>query len=141
MDQTIEIPSAANPALGLIEAMKKVRGSAWLGKINGVGRRTLWEWDGDALSAVGADFLLPRYDAELDALLVARYRAEYKGVEHDVKWVKAILDTIEQLDGQLLYNQLSFANEAHETRCGLRDARHKAAAVVATPPDQIAVAR
>jgi hypothetical protein len=88
---------------GLIASMKKVKGAAWLGKINGEGRRTLWEWDGGTLSAVGADFVLPRYDAELDALLVARYNAEYKGVANDAKWVEDILNRIDQLGGELLY--------------------------------------
>jgi hypothetical protein len=93
----------ARRSQGLIAAMKKVRGAAWLGMINGHGRRTLWEWDGSMLSGVGADFVLPRYDAELDALLVARYRAEYQGVDNAAALVEAILDRIEKLGGQLLH--------------------------------------
>ena len=86
-----------------IAAMKKVKGGAWLGRINGNGRQTLWEWDGGALCVAGADFVVPRYDAELDALLVYRYKAEYKGVDDDTKWVKSIFDRIDQLGGELLY--------------------------------------
>jgi hypothetical protein len=54
-------------------------------------------------SAAGADFVLPRYDAELDALLVARYKAEYQGVDRDAAWVETILDRIKRLGGQLLH--------------------------------------
>ena len=102
MGQTMGMPAERLRSHGLIAAMKRVRGAAWLGKINGEGRRTLWEWDGSTLSAAGADFVLPRYDAELDALLAARYKAEYKGIESDASWVEAILGRIERLGGQLL---------------------------------------
>jgi hypothetical protein len=103
MNATTGITADASRSHGLIAAMRKVRGAAWLGKVNGHGRRTLWEWDGGTLSAASADFVLPRYDAELDALLVARYKAEYQGVENDATWVEAILDRIERLGGQLLH--------------------------------------
>jgi len=104
MEQTMEMSADATMrSQGLIASMKKVKGAAWLGKINGEGRRTLWEWDGGTLSAVGADFVLPRYDAELDALLVDRYKAKYKGVANDAKWVEDILNRIAQLGGELLY--------------------------------------
>jgi hypothetical protein len=98
----MEMPANAMEALGLIALVKKANGSAWLGVINGNGRQTLWEWDGGTLSAARADFVLPRYDAELDALLVARYRAECRGPDHDAQWVKTILERICKLGGQLL---------------------------------------
>ena len=103
MNQTMEMPANGLRSYALIATMKKVKGAAWLGKVNGNGRQTLWEWDGGNLSIVGADFVLPQYNAELDAMLVARYKAEYKGVDHDAKWVDAILKRIEQLGGELLY--------------------------------------
>jgi len=103
MKQTMEMPvTNAMRRIVPIASMKKVKGAAWLGKINGQGQRTLWEWDGGTLSAADADFVLPRYDAELDALLVARYKAEYKGVDNDAKCVEAILKRIDQLNGELL---------------------------------------
>ena len=103
MDQTMEMPANALRSYALIASMKKVKGAAWLGRINGNGCQTLWKWDGGQLSAPSADFVLPQYDAELDALLVARYRAEYKGVDNDAKWVETILKRIDQLGGELLY--------------------------------------
>jgi hypothetical protein len=102
MRETMEMPARAGMSQALIASMKRVKGAAWLGKINGKGRQTLWQWDGSALSCAGADFVLPWYDAELDALLVARYKAEYKGVDNDMQWIKTILNRIELLGGQLL---------------------------------------
>ncbi|HTU17867.1 MAG TPA: hypothetical protein VMG10_07360 [Gemmataceae bacterium] len=102
MDRTMEMPANGLRSYAVIASMKKVKGAAWLGRINGEGRQTLWEWDGGKLSTAPADFVLPRYDAELDALLVARYKTEYKGVENDTKWVEAILRRINQLGGELL---------------------------------------
>ena len=101
-NQTMEMPANAM-RYATVASMKKVKGAAWLGRINGQGRKTLWAWDGGTLSTAGADFVLPRYDAELDALLVARYRADYKGVDDDAKWVQTIFDRIDQLGGELLY--------------------------------------
>jgi hypothetical protein len=103
MNSTIDKAPDGRRSHSLVAAMKKVRGSAWLGRVNGHGRRTLWEWDGGMLSAAGADFVLPSYDAELDALLVSRYKAEYQGAANDAAWVEAILDRIERLGGQLLH--------------------------------------
>lgn len=83
-----------------VAMMKKVHGSAWLGKINGNGRRTLWEWKKETV--IDADFVLPRYDAELDALLTLRYKKEYTGVEDDARRIQVILDRIKKINGQLL---------------------------------------
>jgi hypothetical protein len=96
------MPATASSVQGQIACMKRVKGSAWLCKINGWGRRTLWEWDGSAACSTDADFVLPCYDAELDAMLVARYKAEYKGVDDDTRRVLAILLRIDRLGGERL---------------------------------------
>jgi hypothetical protein len=90
------------PHQSLLAVLKKVRGSVWLGKINTTrGLPTIWEWDGGIIGR-GVDFVLPCYDAELDAMLAERYRREYRGVQVDELRVKAILQRIEALGGQVL---------------------------------------
>jgi hypothetical protein len=42
MNSMTDLAAEARGSHGLIAAMRKVRGAAWLGKVNGHGRRTLW---------------------------------------------------------------------------------------------------
>ena len=54
-----ELPADNSPR-GVIAVTKKVKGSAWLGRINlQRGKPALWEWDGGLVLENAADFVLP----------------------------------------------------------------------------------
>jgi hypothetical protein len=85
-----------------VAILRKVSGQAWLGLINRkAGAPFLREWRGERLFEHDADFVLPRYDAELDAMLHQRYRGEYSRAGDRGRLI-AIQERIEWLGGQYL---------------------------------------
>ena len=50
-----------------------------------------------------ASFVLPAYDAELEALIVARHQTPYTGTEDDSKLVGGIFERIERRGGHALF--------------------------------------
>lgn len=91
----------------VIAAMKLAHGQCWLGKINYYNWNDepiiLWEYDGsDPSAGYGADFVLPSYSAELEAMIVARLTGPYEGTRDDMKKIAAIYKKIAELKGETM---------------------------------------
>ena len=88
---------------GIISAMKAERGDAWLGLINRHGeereRLPLWQWDGGLVCNFAADFVVPRYDAKLEQLIVQREAAPYTGSTDDAARLEPIIERVHTLGG------------------------------------------
>jgi hypothetical protein len=81
-------------------------GEAWLGLMNAYSGRkgapTHERWDGELVRNFGADFVIPRFDGELDRLLLERDAAPYEGVRDDSARVGAIIERVHALGGRML---------------------------------------
>jgi hypothetical protein len=111
----------------LIAACAHQWGECWLGNINlyhcrcdlfvgpgpvcaACGKRrhdapVLWQWKGETVLNFGARFAIPRFDLELQDLIVARDNAPYTGTAVDYERVKEIHARIAELGGEtLLWN-------------------------------------
>ena len=95
-------PNVNDAARGLVEAVLREHGSAWLGVVNRSRddrRPWIWAWDGQRVENFGADFVLPACDAELERLLRERDEAPYTGVAEDSRRVEGILSRIGVVGG------------------------------------------
>ena len=90
-------------ARSLIAAVLRDHGSAWLGNVNrgrDDHRPWIWAWDGDqSVENIGADFVMPAHDAELERLLQERHAAPYTGVAEDARRVEGILSRVSAVGG------------------------------------------
>lgn len=90
----------------LIAACAHEWGEVWLGKINlyeqDRGKPALWKWDGELVCNFGADFVVPKYDAELGRLVMERDGAPYTCVADDAERMRAITAHIEKAGGRKL---------------------------------------
>lgn len=90
----------------IICEMQDKHGEAWLGDINRAkeerAESALWKWDGGLVYNFGADFVLPKYDEELDRLIRERESAGYTDAKSDMTRIETIIDRIKVLGGRHL---------------------------------------
>jgi hypothetical protein len=104
-----EVDSAINDASRrVITAMCEEHGEAWLGFINrhDANEQGFWKWDESLVYNFGADFVVPRYDAELAQLVEDRNTPVLGGycMEHNRRTLDLILARLKELGGiQLLW--------------------------------------
>jgi hypothetical protein len=118
-------PDEADPELNdangpVIQAMAAEHdGECWLGRVNlhhGLPEDddddqhepyhadvALWRWSGKPVYNFGASFVLPRYDAELERLILDRDAANYTTTAADYERVTAIHERIVAVGGVLLH--------------------------------------
>jgi hypothetical protein len=89
----------------VIKAMQNEHGEAWLGNINlheyhkGEDEPVIWKWHGGLIRNFAVSFVVPKYDTELEKLIIDRADAEYKGTSEDYGCVNTIMNKIESLGG------------------------------------------
>ena len=93
----------------LIAAIEETHGEAWLGFMERQrkdllmpSKEVMWKWGGDLVYNFGADFVVPRFDQELDNLIKERSDAPYEGVAKDKIWVDKIANRVAAINGHLL---------------------------------------
>lgn len=86
-------------------------GECWLAKVNlyrydpdyeHKRLHPLWKWDGGLVYNFGSSFVLPRYDAEFERLLVERNTAEYTTTTEDYRRIQAIYKRAEEVGAEIL---------------------------------------
>ena len=83
----------------VVSAMQETYGEAWLGLVNPIKDRDLLvKWDGELVCNFQADFVLPKYDGELCALITSRVLEFPKTLEQ----IKIINNRIRALNGEVL---------------------------------------
>lgn len=91
----------------MVHAYKNQFGEAWLGLITlrkEVPTAVLWKWDGEeTVLNFSCSFVVPRYDEELERLILARFNTPYEGTRLDSILVDGIIDRIVELGGHLLH--------------------------------------
>lgn len=90
----------------LIVAMHFEHGDVWLGystlprfPVDKDKDVVMWEWDGKFVYNFNAQFVIPKYDKELDNLIHDRHNETYTGTVRDSKWVDAIQNRIFAIGG------------------------------------------
>jgi hypothetical protein len=110
-DDADEIQRKNDEARAWVLAFRECNGAAWLGRFaaGGTARNMIEEWDGRALADLGADFVLPRYDARLERMIgsmatfaLLEALAPGRGVDQWRKQREAVYRRIELLGGKLL---------------------------------------
>ena len=90
----------------LIAAFAAKHGQSWLGRVNIYDNDKhlpiIWQWDGGLVYNFGASFIIPKFDDELYALILARHYAPYTGTREDYKRINAIYARLEALGGESL---------------------------------------
>ena len=90
----------------IVQAMADEHGAAYLGRMTRQRdeRDTppIAPWDGSPVLNFSADFVLPTDDAELARMILAREAAPYTGTRADIPHVRAIVDRITEIGGELL---------------------------------------
>jgi hypothetical protein len=96
-----------NASRRLVAAMHATTGQAWLGKMNrsreerACEESPLTKWDEGPIYNFAADFVLPRYDAEVERLMLVRETGEYSA-QRDAARIKQVFERVALLGGETL---------------------------------------
>jgi len=90
----------------IIRDMYEQNGGCWLGNINmydsNRDKPVMWQWNEDFVYNFGCSFVIPKYDEELERLILERDKTPYTGTSDDYKLVTAITDRIAKIGGRCL---------------------------------------
>lgn len=86
----------------VIAEVRAEHGVAWLGDVNQRDHALpIWLWDGAPVCNFGADFVLPRHDAELERMIVEHRTASWNA-RHAAARINVIFERVKALGGTVL---------------------------------------
>jgi len=85
---------------GILRAFTEAYPESYLGRVNLRGRPAMWPARESEWLNFDSDFIVPKYNAELEKLINDRELEEYTGTAKDAKLVRAIFAKVADLGGE-----------------------------------------
>jgi hypothetical protein len=90
----------------IISDIEEKNGGCWLGNINiydsNRDKPVMWQWDEGFVYNFECSFVVPKYDEELERLILERDKTPYTCTSDDLVLVKAITDRVFEIGGRCL---------------------------------------